>query len=275
MADACIIESTCLAFHDDIIWPVFVFPDHSVPTRFRQTRERGDPRLPVLLLGLHRFVWRHRSELFPYEPTTNYLEEPCQPSKQKVRAEAFEEAIRFHDLDYYHKLVTAKAENARKEAARRAIHISDSEDERSSLPTPSTLKRRRPVFTEEDESDHGADPFVRARKSRRNEPSHVPLTPSPTPKQKKKMKFRMPLEGVKRLGVRDDSEAESADASAMTPSKTPGKGKSGFKAWTPGSKTPKTQFKDHVAREQFEMLKDKEQGGSTPQVPEPNLPTTE
>jgi hypothetical protein len=220
-----IIESTRVTEFQGNLWPCFVFPDHSVPDSLIEPRPTKHA-LPVLILKRHEFVWRNRDVLIDFDPfaTTDFEGE---------RKKAFNEALEYKNLDYYHNLVWNKQTAKNLELEDKLIVLDDSDDD--TKVTPITKKR----------------PYSSAFK-RPGLPS-----PSPTPTKKSKPSSK---NGFSLPFGEDDSDVDLPHPSTFTLTKKPAP-KPAVTPWKPSGKKFTIAADDYVTRKQLELLKPKTRTG--------------
>jgi len=235
-----IIESIRVTEFEGNEWPCFVFPDHSVPDGLIEPRP-SKQTLPVLILRRHEFVWRNRDELAGFDP--------CEPEIfGGERRKAFQEALEYRNLDYYHKLVWSKQAAMNLASEDEPIVLSDDDDNDvkphkhkgygNDLITPVTKKR----------------PYPSAFKR-----PGLP-TPSSTPAKKSKASskvgFSLPFD------EEDDSDVDLPHPSTFTPTKKPAsKGsKPAVTPWKPAGKKHKIP-EDYVTKKQLQLVMTKKGDG--------------
>jgi hypothetical protein len=219
-----IIESTRVTEFEGNFWPCFVFPDHSVPDSLIEPRPTK-LALPVLILKRHEFVWRTRDSLIEFDPFATM-------EIAGERKKAFNEALEYKNLDYYHNLVWNKQTAKNLELEDKLVVLDDSDDD--SKVTPITKKR----------------PYSSVFK-RPGLPS-----PSPTPIKKSKPSSK---NGFSHPFGEDDSDVDLPHPSTFTPTKKAPK--PAVTPWKPSGKQFKIPADDYVTRKQLELLKPKTRTG--------------
>lgn len=257
MADQFIIESTCVTFIDDKLWPVFVFPDHSVPDDFHRTRP-SKTALPVLVIGKHSLIWRQRNELLEYAPFDPYVD-PLDASHSKdeqARQYAFREAQEFHGMDYYHHLIMDKCQRFKEQKrletqvamakAGGAIPLLDSDDDDDDEPFKVAQPKVQNTVFLSDEEDTMPTPRSKKRPLPTKFVKHASLvTPSPTPKKFRKFP---PAPLFFQQGNKADNDDELPSPSTFTPTKGPDS------TWRANGKRSKIGDNDYVTKKQIELL---------------------
>jgi hypothetical protein len=235
MADTDIIESLRLAWVNDDMWPVFVFPDHSVPQGMIVPRT-SPLHLPVLVLGQNNFIWSSPDDLWEFNPaSTEHLNDP---SADQERRKAFEDANQGHGMNHYHALVLSLQKESKS-----AVILVDSDDENPFKPDkPVQQKAQHAVFLEDSDDDM---PVLLPHK-----PLHLStatkraglVTPDPTPRKRQKPLPR-PL-----ATTRPDYGYDSDDEIILPPG-------IGFKPIEKAKKKlPELAADDYVGRKQLERI---------------------
>ncbi|KAI5268643.1 hypothetical protein E4T47_07690 [Aureobasidium subglaciale] len=245
MATSNIVETTCVIIHKEELWPVFVFPDHSVPDGLIGKRP-DKTALPVFFLVRNVFLWVQPSELLEWEPTTDYAPlDYIGTDLEAQRQKAHREALECHDMNYYHTLASRLQKENEKVKQEDAIILTDSDDSDNTDDSDDEL----PVI---------AVPRKRGHSTAFKRPG-LP-SPSPTPKHKKAPKKPAPSTP---FGEDDsDDDIPSSALYTSTPSKKPA-AKPGTSKWKPSGKLPKVASDDYVTRKQLELLMTKKGDGKT------------
>ncbi|KAI5202791.1 hypothetical protein E4T39_04448 [Aureobasidium subglaciale] len=257
MATSNIVETTCVIIHKNELWPVFVFPDHSVPDGL--IGKRPDiTYLPVFFLVRNVFLWAQPSELLEWEPTADYA--PFYPNGSDLesqRQKAHREALECHDMNYYHKLALRMQKGNEKVKQENAIILTDSDDSEDDNNNGVQFKSYS-LFCNNASLRHDSDDDVPVTSVSRKRGHSTAFkrpglpSPSPTPKHKKvpskKPVFSPPF------GEEDsDGEVPSSAPYTSTPSKKP-TAKPGTSKWKPSGNLSKVAADDHVTRVQLELL---------------------
>ncbi|KAG9691087.1 hypothetical protein KCU95_g12523, partial [Aureobasidium melanogenum] len=263
MDNSDIIESTRVTELEGEEWPCFVFPDHHVPPGMIEPRPHKHA-LPVLFLERHKFEWRSRDALNDFDPCETRTFDATRTGRD--REQAFKEALEYHDLDHYYKLVCG-IQAAQEMAKDNAIFVDDSDDNDDG----NLHKRSKHTSLQGDSDDEVMITSVTKKKrpysSAFKRPG--PPTPSPTPNKKVKASSKKVLASSLPFGE-DDSDVDLPHSSTFTPTPTRKSApKPAVSTWKPSGNLPKIDPNDYVARKQLELLRTKKGDGKSPPPEKP------
>ncbi|KAH0379155.1 hypothetical protein KCU92_g8321, partial [Aureobasidium melanogenum] len=258
MDNSDIIESTRVTELEGDQWPCFVFPDHQVPPGMIEPRPHKHA-LPVLFLERHKFEWRSREALNDFDPCEARTFDATRAGRE--REQAFNEALEYHDLDHYHKLVCG-IQAAQEMAKDNAIFVDDSDDNDNDR----LFKPSKHTSLQGDSDDEVMITSVTKKKrpysSAFKRPG--PPTPSPTPNKKVKASSKKVPASSLPFGE-DDSDVDLPHSSTFTPTPTRKSApKPAFSTWKPSGNIPKIDPNDYVARKQLELFRTKKGDGKSP-----------
>ncbi|KAG9946803.1 hypothetical protein KCU85_g6199, partial [Aureobasidium melanogenum] len=266
MDNSNIIESIRVTELEGDQWPCFVFPDHQVPLGMIEPRPHKDA-LPVLFLERHKFEWRSRDALNDFEPFEAREFDTTRAGRE--REQAFKEALEYHDLDHYHKLVRG-LQAAREMAQDNAIFLDDSDDNDDD----DFFKSSKRTSLQGDSDDEVM--ITSVNKKKRPYPSVFkrpgPPTPSTTPSKKVKTSSKKKVPASSLPFGEEDSDADLPHSSTFTPTPTRKSApKPAVSTWKPSGKLHKIDPNDYVARKQLELLRTKKGDGKSPTPEEPKV----
>lgn len=260
MDNSDIIETTRVTELGGDQWPCFVFPDHQVPLGMIEPRPHKHA-LPVLFLERHKFEWRSREALNDFDPCETRTFDYTRTGRE--REQAFNEALEYHDLNHYHKLVCS-IQTAQEMAKNNAVFIDDSDDNDDDDFFRSIKRTSRHGDSDDEVTITSVTKKKRPYSSVFKRPG--PPTPSPTPSKKVKTssKKKVPASSLP-FGEEDSSDIDLPHSSTFTPTPTrKSASKPAVSTWKPSGKLPKIDPNDYVARKQLELLRTKKGDGKTP-----------
>lgn len=262
MDNSDIIETTRVTELEGEEWPCFVFPDHQVPPGMIEPRP-DKHALPVLLLERHKFEWRSRDALTDLDPCEARTFDATRVGRE--REQAFNEALEYHDLNHYHKLV-CRIQAAQAMTQENTIVLDDDDDDDDD----SFFKPRKHTSLQRDSDDEIAITSVTKKKRPYSSAFKRPglPTPSPTPNKRAKASPKVPASSLP-FGE-EDSDVDLPHSSTFTP--TPKKAsKPAFSTWKPSGNLPKIDPADYVAKKQLELLRKKKGDGKSPSPERPKV----
>ncbi|CAC9887640.1 hypothetical protein D6D17_04054 [Aureobasidium pullulans] len=263
MAPSDIIETICLTFINDDTWPVFIFPDHSVPDDEIAPRPNKQA-LPAFILAREEFIWRDPSELLEYDPKLPYDHfQPARTNYEIQREKAFKEARDLRSMDYYHSLalrnkVKKDQDKADKEKVKQEVTIDvEDSDDGDTFVKPSKPKPSKAISLSSDSDGDLPNLLAITPLSRKRPLSSIykrPGLPSPSPTPKhRKLSPKIPTPRTPFGEEDDDSDINLPTPRTSTPTKQPASKKKVVSNWKPSGKLPKIAPDDYVARKQLEL----------------------
>lgn len=221
----------------------------------------------MLFLERHKFEWRSRDALNDFEPFEAREFDTTRAGRE--REQAFKEALEYHDLDHYHKLVRG-LQAAREMAQDNAIFLDDSDDNDDD----DFFKSSKRTSLQGDSDDEVM--ITSVNKKKRPYPSVFkrpgPPTPSTTPSKKVKTSSKKKVPASSLPFGEEDSDADLPHSSTFTPTPTRKSApKPAVSTWKPSGKLHKIDPNDYVARKQLELLRTKKGDGKSPTPEEPKV----
>ncbi|KAK6003738.1 hypothetical protein QM012_009509 [Aureobasidium pullulans] len=259
MDNSDIVETTRVTEFEGEEWPCFVFPDHQVPPGMIEPRP-NKYALPVMLLEREQFEWRSRDALNDFDPCATRTFDGTRAGRE--REQAFNEAVEYHGMDYYHNLAWNK--QAAQEMAN-AIVLDDDDDDDDD----DHFKTSKHNSLQRDSKDEVTITSITKKKRPYSSAfkRSGPPTPSPTPRKRRKPAKKVPASLP--FGE-DDSDVDLPHPSTFTPTRKSAP-KSAASEWKPGGSLHIPDPTDYVLNKQLELLRTKNEDGKPPSPEKPKV----